>query len=236
MTSPGRTVGRPLRADAADNRARIVAAAQQVFGADGVAAPLSRVAQVAGVGIATVYRRFPDREGLIAAAFDDVLERYARNAEAALDEPDPWTGFTTLVLGVGELAAENLGFAHLVQAAAPMRRGRPDSLPPSFETVNAVVERARSAGVLRDGFTVDDLPVLSFALAGIIETTRDDAPDTWRRHALIYLDGCRPPGMTPLPPPIEPTTLQRAMTRARRRRQGRASRPLDARGADPATS
>jgi AcrR family transcriptional regulator len=212
--------GRPLRADAAGNRARIIAAAQRVFGAEGVAAPLTRVAQVAGVGIATLYRRFPDRESLIAAAFDDVLERYARNAEAALDQPDPWEGFTTLVLGVGQLAAENLGFAHLVQAAAPMRRGRPDSVPPSFETVHAVVERARLAGVLREGFSVDDLPVLSFALAGIIETTRDDAPDTWRRHALIYLDGCRPPGVTPLPPPIEPTRLQRAMVRARRRRQG----------------
>lgn len=221
---------RPLRADAADNRARLVAAAQQVFGTEGVDAPLTRVAQVAGVGIATLYRRFPDRDSLIAAAFDDVLERYSRNAQAALDEPDPWTGFTTLALGVGHLAAENLGFSHLLQAAAPMRRGRPGSMPPGYETVSAVVDRAKAAGAVRDDFSIDDLPVLSFALAGIIETTRDDAPDTWLRHATLFLDGCRP-GASPLPPPIDPTRLQRAMIRARRRRQGR---DVVARGATPA--
>lgn len=212
---------RPLRADAAGNRARIVAAAQQVFGEEGVAAPLTRVAERAQVGIATLYRRFPDRDSLISAAFDDVLERYRRNAEQALAEPDPWLGFTTLVLGVGELAAENLGFAHLVQAATPVRHRSGYAVPPSFETVRAVLDRAASAGVLRPDFSVDDLPVLSFALAGIIEATREDAPDAWRRHALLYLDGCRPPGLTALPAAVDPAHLQRAMIRARHRRQTR---------------
>jgi AcrR family transcriptional regulator len=212
---------RRLRADAAGNRAKIVAAAQQVFGEEGVAAPLTRVAERAEVGIATLYRRFPDRDSLIAAAFDDVLERYRRNAEQALAEPDPWAAFASLVLGVGELAAENLGFAHLVQAAAPVRHRSGDTVPPSFETVLAVLDRAKDARVLRADFSVDDLPVLSFALAGIIEATRDDAPDAWRRHALLFLDGCRPPGATPLPPAVDPARLQRAMIRARRRRQTR---------------
>ncbi|MFC8501907.1 TetR/AcrR family transcriptional regulator [Pedococcus sp. NPDC057267] len=147
MSSSGPACGdRRLRADAAGNRARLVSAAQQVFGEEGVAAPLTRVAEQAGVGIATLYRRFPDRDSLIAAAFDDVLERYRRNAEQALAEPDPWEGFAALVLGVGGLAAENLGFAHLVQASTPVRHCSGDAVPPSFETVLAVLERAKEAG------------------------------------------------------------------------------------------
>src|SRR4051794_5050937 len=82
-----------LRADAAANRRRLVGAAPAVFAERGLDAPPDENARRAGVGNATLYRRFPTRDALLAAAFEERLAEYARAAAAALRAPDPWTGF-----------------------------------------------------------------------------------------------------------------------------------------------
>lgn len=213
----------PLRADAEANRARIVSAAQEVFAEQGVGAPLAEVAARAGVGIATLYRRFPDRSELVAEAFDDALNRYEASADEALAEPDPWTAFAGLVARMAALQAENRGFTHLIQSV-PLARGSSGRRERGYRTVVDVIDRAKEAGALRDDFSPEDLPVLTFAVAGVIETTRDDLPDAWRRHVALFLDACRPDAAvpaTPLPAAPEPLALQRAMLRAARRRQTR---------------
>ena len=210
----------PLRADAAGNRRRLVAAARRVFGRRGVDAPLSAVAEEAGVGIATLYRRFPDRESLVHEAFGDAAEEHDRLLDAALADPDPWSAFERLVVGIAELEARDRGFTHLVQAKA-LPAGRAAVRDRGYDVAVEVVARGQRAGVLRDDLTSEDLPVLTFAVAGVLETTRDDAPDAWRRHVALVLEGCRPhDGAPPLPPPVAPTTLRRAMIRAARRRTG----------------
>src|SRR5215468_9862116 len=94
MTAPQRAASqRALRADAARNREAIVAAARDVFAAHGLEAPLEEIALRAGVGIATLYRRFPTRAELVAAALVDKVTQYAEAAEQALAIPDPWAGF-----------------------------------------------------------------------------------------------------------------------------------------------
>ena len=75
---------RRLRADAARNRAAIVAVARDVFAEQGLEAPLEAIAARAGVGIATLYRRFPTREKLVAAALTEKVAEYAEAAERAL--------------------------------------------------------------------------------------------------------------------------------------------------------
>ena len=236
MPSTPECESRHLRADAELNRSRILAAAQQVFGEQGVSAPLSEVAARAGVGIATLYRRFPDRAALVSEAFEDAFDRYDASADQALAEDDPWEGFAGLAERMGALQAENLGFAHLIQSSMPMGRTGTSARERSYRKVLEVIRRAKEAGVLRDDFSPEDLPILSFALAGVIETTRDDLPDAWRRHVALFLDGCRPAGSRPdgrrhapsaLPPAAEPAGLQRAMLRSSRRRQGRGSRSSD---------
>jgi len=208
---------RRLRADAAANRDRVVAAAQKVFGEHGVDAPLSQVAQEAGVGIATLYRRFPDRGALVDEAFRDVMARYQANADEALAEPDPWRGFVMLVVGMGRLQTENRGFGHLVRSA-PVEPGTGRARLRGYRSVVAVVDRARAAGVVRADLRPEDLPVVSFAIEGIREVTSEDLPDAWERHVALVLDGCRPqPGSHPLPPAPDARRLQRAMLRARRR-------------------
>src|SRR5262245_1196857 len=80
---------RSLRADASRNRDQILAAARDVFIERGVDAPLDDIARRAGVGIATLYRRFPDRPALIAAVALDIMQQTTDEARRALsEEPD----------------------------------------------------------------------------------------------------------------------------------------------------
>ena len=219
---------RALRADAELNRSRILAAAQEVFGERGVSAPLTDVANRAGVGIATLYRRFPDRAALISEAFEDAFARYDASADEALAAEDPWEGFAGLVERMGGLQAENRGFAHLIQSTFPLGRTSGGPRERGYRKVVEVIERAKAAGALRDDFSPEDLPILSFALAGVLDTTRDDLPDAWRRHVALFLDACRPAmGRSPLPAAPDPIHLQRAMLRSGRRRQGRAVKDPD---------
>src|SRR6478735_2621333 len=103
------TVGPSLRADAAKNRRRIVDAARAVYAERGIDASLDEIARRAGVGNATLYRRFPTRDALLAAAFEERLTEYARAAAAALRAPDPWTGFSGYVARACAMQAADHG-------------------------------------------------------------------------------------------------------------------------------
>ncbi|SFQ44908.1 DNA-binding transcriptional regulator, AcrR family [Actinomadura madurae] len=89
------TKERPLRADARDNRERILAAAREVFVEQGPGAPLEDISRRAGTGIATLYRRFPDRQALIRAVALDALRRTTEEVLRARDEEA--TAFAALV-------------------------------------------------------------------------------------------------------------------------------------------
>ena len=111
MTTAGRA---RLRADAARNRDAIVAAARQVFGAQGLEASLDEIAQTAGVGNATLYRRFPNRAQLIAEVFADRLRGHIAAIHVALAQPDPWAGFSAYVEEAFGMQARDRGLADLV--------------------------------------------------------------------------------------------------------------------------
>lgn len=81
----------PLRSDAERNRERIIAAARTVFARDGLNASMASVAREAGVGIATMFRRFPTKEELVDAVFSDRMGAYLDVVTVALDDPDPGT-------------------------------------------------------------------------------------------------------------------------------------------------
>src|ERR1700732_4392259 len=81
---------RPLRRDAERNRVRILAAAAQVFTERGLDATLDDVARAAGVGVAPVYRRSPDKEALVAALFRERIDNLVTVAEDACAAADPW--------------------------------------------------------------------------------------------------------------------------------------------------
>jgi len=114
------TEGSPsLRADAARNRERIVAAAQEVFAEWGLNAALEKIARRAGVGIATLYRRFPTRANLIAASFERKMADYAAAAEQALENPDAWAGFCWLINKFCAMQASDAGLKDLITMRFP---------------------------------------------------------------------------------------------------------------------
>src|SRR3954469_13117752 len=116
--SPGRSsktdTACGLRADAERNRRRLVAAAREVFAEEGLSASTNEVARRAGVGVATLFRRFPTRDALVAAAFEEKMEAYGAAVRDALDDPDPWHGFCTYLETVCAMQARDRGFADVL--------------------------------------------------------------------------------------------------------------------------
>src|SRR5688572_4797049 len=111
--------GRQLRTDAKRNRSRIIEAATTAFARRGLDVPLEEVADQAGVGIGTLYRRFSGREELIGACFERRLAQYARAAEEALAAPDGWTGFADYVGRICAMQAADRGLADVLNRSVP---------------------------------------------------------------------------------------------------------------------
>src|ERR1700722_7847716 len=114
----GGCAGHRLRADAARNRDAIVAVAREVFAEQGLSAPLEEIAAQAGVGIGTLYRRFPTRRDLVGAALDGKAAQYAQAAEQALAASDSWDAFTGFVQRTCELQAADRGLTELLALPA----------------------------------------------------------------------------------------------------------------------
>lgn len=205
--------GRALRADAERNRERLVEAAQSVFAEGGLNVALEEVAARAGVGIATLYRRFPTREELVAAAFEAKLTEYAVAAEEAFALRDPWESFVELVGRICSMQADDRGFTDLITMSLPSAKHSAELRDRARRAAVKVIGRAQEAGVLREDFVLEDLALLLMANAGVVRATRDVAPHAWRRPLAFMLDGFRVPSpgaFRPGPMPAPPTAAQLA--------------------------
>lgn len=180
-----------LRVDAQRNRDRIVAAAQEVFAESGLNAALEVIARRAGVGIATLYRRFPTRPTLIAASFEKKMAEYAAAAEHALSNPDPWAGFCWLINKVCAMQADDAGLKDFVTMKFPTPSVVEDLRTRAHKSLEQLIQRAQRQGTLRADFAAADVPMLLCANAGIVSATREDAPDAWRRFTAYMIDACR---------------------------------------------
>jgi AcrR family transcriptional regulator len=214
----GLAAPRRLRADAERNRAAIVAAAREVFAEQGIQAPLEEIAARAGVGIATLYRRFPTREQLVEAALAEKIAEYAAAAADALAEPDVRTGFVGFVTRICELQAGDRGLADLLSMELPAHPQTEQVRAAANQTVIRLVERAKAAGVLRADFVGEDLLLLLMANATIAHVTHQDAPDAWRRFAALALDAFLRTDAPPLPCPPSTAQMKSAMLRLARQR------------------
>lgn len=202
---PGATGGdpdtRPLRADARRNRDQIIAAARAVFVEEGTVTPMEVIASRAGVGVGTLYRRFPDRAALVQAVAVDSIQRLTRMGEAAwAEEPDAWSALRRFVRGGGELRQvlsavrpRLLGTVH--ENRELLRAGRE-----WLGVLTRMVERAQADGVLRRDVGPGDIAVLlsqlTRPLPGLSTELADVLPD---RLLEIMLDGLRAPSGSALP-------------------------------------
>jgi AcrR family transcriptional regulator len=208
-TSAGaRPVPRRLRADAERNRIAILAAAQEVFAEQGLEAPLEEIAARAGVGIGTLYRRFPDRQQLVAAALAGKITQYAEAARRALAVADPWAGFASFAEQVCEMQADDRGLSDLLCMTLPAGERVEQLRRQANDQVVELIDRAKASGQLRADFVGEDLLLLLIASAAIMHVTRHDAPHTWRRFVALMLAAFRQRDAPALPGP--PTTPQMA--------------------------
>jgi AcrR family transcriptional regulator len=214
---------RPLRRDAELNRQRILRAAAEIFTEQGLEATLDDVARQAGVGVGTVYRRFPDKEALADALFTDRLDALVALAEDALADPDEWGSLVSFLEQAGALLAADRGLRQLFMFATygydrvGQARARMQPL------VSTLVSRAQAAGAVRADLRPTDVPLIEFMLAGVAEYTRNARPQVWRRYLALLLDGLRPeragPGTLP-EPALTPDEFEAAMRTAPMRRPG----------------
>jgi AcrR family transcriptional regulator len=192
---------RPLRADARENRDRILAVAGRLFTERGLDVPMAAIARHAGIGVATLYRRFPTREELVAAVFADQFHACASLVDDALADPDPWHGFRTFLEAVAGLQASDPGFSAAflssVPAAAPAEQDRERALR-GFAELTA---RAQAAGGLRPDFVPDDLAIFLLAACGAAATPPEVAGPATRRLVGYLLAGLSADATGPLPPP-----------------------------------
>lgn len=191
MAEPTAPSERPLRRDAERNRRRILEAARVVFAERGLGGSHDDIAHEAGVGVGTVYRRFPDKEQLIDALFEERVEEIADLARDAGAEPDPWTGLVTFLVRSQELQSEDRGLREIVLGGA---RGADRALAARSRIsplVEALVQRAHEAGFLRSDVEVGDLPLIHLAIGAIAECGREVSPEVWRRMMGIVVDGLR---------------------------------------------
>ncbi|MFB8755801.1 TetR/AcrR family transcriptional regulator [Streptomyces sp. NPDC059852] len=188
------------RADALRNRERIVTAAREMFVEHGPDVPLDDVARRAGVGNATVYRNFPDRDALVREVVCSVMDRTVAAAELALAQTGD--AFEALERFVHTAADER------ISALCPMVQSAFDQHHPDLEAsrerceslVAAIMDRAKAAGQLRSDVDVGDVMIAAAQLSRPPAGTGCGIADRYvHRHLQLFLDGLRAPARSVLP-------------------------------------
>jgi AcrR family transcriptional regulator len=182
---------RPLRADAARNRQKILTAAAEVFAARGLDATLDDIARHAGVGIGTVYRRFAGKEELIEALFEQAVNEVVELAVQAAEAPDSWQGLVWFLEHATEMQAEDLGLRDVILHSGYGRKRVALARERIVPAVTHLVERAQLDGHLRTDFVASDIPIIEMMVSAVAVRTNEFAPGLWRRYLVIVLDGLR---------------------------------------------
>ncbi|WP_280262722.1 TetR/AcrR family transcriptional regulator [Nocardia wallacei] len=187
------------KAQAARNDGLILEAARAVFLADS-GAPISAVAERAGVGISALYRRYPSKEDLLRTLCYDGLRRYNEEAEAALELDDGWQVLVDFLRRVVDADVHSLT-VRLAGTFTP-----DESILPEVQRAGAlneeIVRRAHASGTLRAEATVQDLGLILEACAAIVLPDAERTAQLRRRVLALLIDGLATSGDLPGPPPV----------------------------------
>ena len=198
MTSatPG---GQGLRADAQRNRARVLAAAEEVFAAHGLAATLHDVAARAGVGVGTVYRRFPDKDSLVEALFEDKIDQLVGLAAEAAQNPDPWEALVGFMRSVGRAQSSHRGLHEVLQGSKYARKCAAKARDEFSPLLDRLVSTAHHGGYLRADVGTSDIQAILVMLTSFALYTQGANPGAWERYLSLITDSLRAhPGQLPL--------------------------------------
>lgn len=181
---------RPLRADAARNRARVLEVAYQAFAEDGLSVPIDEIARRAGVGAGTIYRHFPTKQALYQAVAEARFDSLVQRAESLLDADDPgeaFFGYFRMLISEGTtdkgLAEALAGLGFDLESLAPGAERR------FKDVLGRLLTRAQEAGAVRPDIDVTDVKTL---LVGCHAMDRQhDDPKAVQRITAVIRDGLR---------------------------------------------
>jgi AcrR family transcriptional regulator len=205
--------GKSLRRDAARNRQRVLDAAAEAFAEVGLDVGYDEIARRAGVGVGTVYRRFPERAELVIALLASRVDALVEVADAAIEQPDGLAGLRWFLERAVQMQVENRGLQELV-AGSSFRDERLAEVRRRIEpAVAGLLERAQREGAVRTDIAPPDIGALMMVVS-TMHTTRQ--PELWRRYLDLVFDALapRPDGAPPLPlrAPTEPEMAELAVS------------------------
>jgi AcrR family transcriptional regulator len=210
-----------LRADARRNRELLLAAAAEAFAEHGLDVGVAEIARRAGVGTATLFRRFPTKDDLILAVVHQRIEEVVDLFESGLQDPDPWCGLVGPMTTVTKMQSVDRGF---FEAVGEHLHNDPAFGPLRHRVQSAaarLVARAQEAGVVRGDLAAEDVLLLLKAAAQAADLAGDAVPGLHERYLGIIFDGLRPEAATPLPCGAPTFDQLDAAAISRRRREDR---------------
>lgn len=191
--------GKQPRSDARRNAERLITAARQVLDERGLAVTTRDIAERAGVGLGTLYRRVPSLDALLTAILLDTIDEMTERARTAMSDPDPWQAFTDFAEVYVRLRATSCGLNDALSSTGT-RLDLTARINRLQKAVRRLLERTQQAGALRADLDWRDV---AFALAAAVPTDHTIGltakPDQWHRNVRIILDGLR---ATPPSPPV----------------------------------
>jgi AcrR family transcriptional regulator len=207
-----------LRSDAVKNRQLVLDAAAEVFAECGLDVGYEEIARRAGVGVGTVYRRFPQRADLVIALFESRVDDVVALAASASERPDGWTAVSWFLETMLAIQASDRGLQEVL-AGSTLRdervahvRGR------LIPAVSAVLNRAKDEGAVRLDVEPSDIGALMMVISSM---STAEQPELWRRYLALFLDALRPrpAGVAALPmnAPTESDLEELAHSRRRAR-------------------
>jgi AcrR family transcriptional regulator len=184
---------RALRADAERNRQHVLAIAQEVFAAEGLAVPIDEIARRAGLGIGTLYRHFPTKEALFLAIVIERMERLVAEARALAGGPDPGDAFFGFLTRMVHEASAKKDF---MKALSGTRQDLGSTLAGVKARYRAaltlLLERAQASGAVRQDVSVLEVHALLTGASVSLEQLGKDATDARERLLAVVRDGLRP--------------------------------------------
>ena len=202
---------RPMRKDAARNRALLIAAARDVFAKRGLDASLDEIARQAGVGVGTAYRHFGNKYELAEAIMHEALDTVVAAADRAGQAENPWTGLVGFLESVLILQTEDRGLREVMMGVhAEKSEAVQERL---LGRVARLLVRAQHAGQVRPDAEIGDLGAVLMMLNHVADLGGDVAPTLWRRYLPTLLAALRPDG-PPLPgAPLSDIEMNEAIVR-----------------------
>nr|WP_162528712.1 MULTISPECIES: TetR/AcrR family transcriptional regulator [unclassified Mycolicibacterium] len=178
-------------------------AAAEVFAESGLNGSYDEIARRAGVGVGTVYRRFPERAELVQALFQSQMDEITAVVEDAAQRPDAWSALCWFIEQIIQMQTSDRGFKEVLGGMAQYGYGvdaNQDCLTPAL---TALLDRAKRDGALREDIEPADIGALALVLSSLSTTSQ---PELWRRYFGVVLDGLARPAEGADPLPLAPPT------------------------------